>query len=54
MPLEEFLKAMDISPCRLAKDISASRRRIGEILRAKGVVTADTALCLGRKFGIVA
>ena len=49
--LEEFLKPMDISQYRLAKDISVDPRRINEIVHGKRAISADTALRLGRFFG---
>ena len=49
--LEEFLKPLDESQYRLAKDISVSPRRINEIVHGKRAVTADTALRLSRHFG---
>ena len=49
--LEEFLKPMDISQYRLAKDISVPPRRINEIVLGKRTVTADTALRLSRYLG---
>ena len=49
---EEFLKPMDISQSRLAKDINVPARRINEIVHGKRSVSADTALRLGRYFGI--
>ncbi len=49
---EEFLKPMDISQYRLAKDISVPPRRINEIVHKKRSITADTALRLGRFFGM--
>ena len=52
--LEEFLKPMGISQYRVAKAISVSQRRIGEIVQGKRAITADTALRLGRFFGIEA
>lgn len=48
----EFLEPMGISQYRLAKDISVSPRRINEIVHGKRSVTADTALRLGRFFGM--
>jgi addiction module HigA family antidote len=51
---EEFLKPMGISQYRLAKDISVSPRRINEIVQRKRSITADTALRLGKFFGISA
>ncbi len=50
--IEEFLKPMGISQYRLAKDISVPPRRINEIVHGKRSVSADTALRLGRFFGI--
>ncbi len=50
--LEEFLRPMGISQYRLARDISVSPRRINEIVHGKRAVTADTALRLGRFFGM--
>ena len=49
---EEFLKPMGISQYRLAKDISVPPRRINEIVHRKRSITADTALRLGRFFGV--
>ena len=50
--IEEFLKPMGISQYRLAKDISVPPRRINEIVHGKRAITADTALRLGRFFGM--
>ena len=52
--LEEFLRPMGISQYRLAKDISVPQRRISEIVQRKRSITADTALRLGRFFGMEA
>ncbi len=52
--LEEFLHPMGISQYRLAKDISVSQCRIGEIVHGKRSITADTALRFGRYFGMEA
>lgn len=49
--MEEFLKPMDISQYRLAKDIHVPPRRINEIVKGKRATTADTALRLSRFFG---
>ena len=49
--LEEFLKPMDVTQYRLAKDISVSPRRINEIVHGTRAVSADTALRLARYFG---
>ncbi len=50
--LEEFLKPMGLSQYRLAKDINVAPRRINEIVHGKRSITADTALRLGRFFGM--
>ena len=49
--MEDFLKPMGITRYRLAKSISVSQRRIGEIVSGKRSITADTALRLARFFG---
>ena len=46
--LEEFLKLMEISQYRLAKDISVPARRINEIVHAARAISPDTALRLSR------
>lgn len=48
--LEEFLRPMGISQYRLAKGISVSRCRIGEIVAGKRSITADTGLRLAQFF----
>ena len=50
--IEEFLKPLGLSQYRLAKDISVPPRRINEIVHGKRSISADTALRLGRFFGI--
>jgi addiction module HigA family antidote len=52
--LHDFLDPMGISQYRLAKDISVPQRRISEIVQGKRSVSADTALRLGRFFGMEA
>jgi antitoxin HigA-1 len=49
---EEFLKPMGISQYRLALDIGVPPRRINEIVKGERAVTADSALRLGRYFGM--
>jgi len=49
---EEFLDPLNITQYRLAKDISVSPRRINEIVHGTRAITADTALRLGRYFGV--
>ena len=51
---KEFLEPMGITQYRLAKDISVSARRINEIVKGERAITADTALRLGKYFGIAA
>jgi addiction module HigA family antidote len=49
--LEEYLKPLEISQYRLAKEISVPPRRINEIVHGKRSISADTALRLARYFG---
>jgi len=48
---EEFLKPLELSQYRLAKEINVPARRINEIILEKRSVSADTALRLSRYFG---
>ena len=50
--LEEFLKPMDISMYRLAKEVGVPAQRIGDIVAGKRAITADTDLRLCRFFGL--
>jgi addiction module HigA family antidote len=50
--LEEFLKPMEISQYRLAKEVGVPPQRIGEIVAGKRAITADTDLRLCRFFGL--
>src|SRR3990170_1326309 len=50
--MEEFLKPMEISQYKLAKDISVPARRINEIVQGKRSITPNTALRLSRYFGL--
>jgi addiction module HigA family antidote len=50
--LEEFLKPLEISQYRLAKDINVPARRINEIVLGKRAISPDTALRLSRYFGL--
>ena len=50
--LEEFIKPMKLSQNRLAIEIGVDARRINEITLGKRSITADTALRLGRYFGV--
>lgn len=50
--LLEFLEPMELSQYALAKAIGVPPRRINEIVLGKRAVSADTALRLGRYFGM--
>jgi addiction module HigA family antidote len=50
--LEEFLKPMEISQNQLAKDINVPPNRVSQIIHGRREITADTALRLGKYFGI--
>ena len=50
--LEEFLKPLNISQYRLAKDINVDPRRINEIVHGKRSISVDTAIRLGHYFGM--
>jgi len=51
---EEFLLPLGISQYRVAKEIGISSRRINEIVHGQRAVTPDTALRLGKYFGVSA
>jgi len=51
---EDFLRALKLSQNRLANGIGVPSRRINEIVPGKGGITADTALRLGKFFGMEA
>lgn len=50
--LEEFLRPMEISQNQLAKDIKVPANRVSQIIHGKRKITSDTALRLGKYFGI--
>ena len=52
--LEDFLKPMEMSQYRLAQSIGVPPRRINEIVHGKRGISADTALRMGRFFGMEA
>lgn len=52
--LEDFLKPMQMSQYHLAQGMGVPPRRINEIVHRKRGITADTALRLGRFFGMEA
>jgi addiction module HigA family antidote len=49
--LEEFLKPMEISQNRLAREINVPPRRVNKIVLGKRSISSDTALRLARYFG---
>ena len=49
---EDFLRPMGISQYALAKAIGVPPQRVLEIVHGRRAVTADTALRLGRYFGV--
>ena len=51
---EEFMKPMGISINRLAREIAVTPGRISSIVNGKRAITADTALRLGKYFGVSA
>lgn len=50
--LEEFMRPLGISINGLARDIDVPPNRISEIVSGKRAITADTALRLGKYFGV--
>jgi addiction module HigA family antidote len=52
MLMEEFLKPLDMTQYRLAKEIGVPAQRIGEIIAGRRGITADTDLRLCRFFGL--
>lgn len=49
--LEEFLRPLALSQNRLGLDLGIPPQRIGDIVRGRRGITADTALRLARYFG---
>lgn len=50
--LEDFMKPMEISINKLARDIGVPPGRISTIVNGKRSISADTALRLGAYFGV--
>jgi addiction module HigA family antidote len=50
--LEEFLRPLDLTQYRLAKEIGVSKQRICEIVARRRSISADTDLRLCRFFGL--
>lgn len=49
---EEFMKPLDLGINALAREIDVPPNRISEIVGGKRAITADTALRLGKYFGV--
>lgn len=49
---EEFLEPIGISVYRLSKETGLSQARLSQIIRCKRSITAETAVKLGRFFGV--
>jgi addiction module HigA family antidote len=49
--LEDFLKPLDVSQSRLARDIDVPVSPVAGIVKGERAITADTALRLARFFG---
>lgn len=52
--MEDFIREFGITQNKLAVSIGVPPRRINEIVHGKRAITADTALRLGRYFGVPA
>ena len=50
---EDFMKPLGISISVLARDIDVPPNRISEIVNGRRAITADTALRLGKYFGVL-
>jgi addiction module HigA family antidote len=51
---EEFLVPMDISVYRLSKETGLSQTRLSQIIKGMRSITAETAVKLGKFFGVAA
>ena len=49
---EEFMRPLGISATALARDIAVPANRISQIVNGKRALSADTALRLGKYFGV--
>lgn len=49
---EEFMKPLGVSMNALAREISVPPNRVSDIVNGKRSITADTALRLGKYFGV--
>lgn len=50
----EFMEPLGLTAYRLAKDLRVPAPRVGDIVRGKRAISADTALRLGVYFGLPA
>ena len=50
--LEDFIKPLNLSINKVARDIEVPPGRISNIVNGKRAITADTALRLGTYFGV--
>lgn len=50
--LEDFMKPLEISINKLAREIGVPPNRISAIVNCRRAITADTALRLGMYFGV--
>lgn len=50
--LKDFIEPLGLTRYRVAKEIRVPQRRIDEVCSGKRAVSADTALRLGRFFGV--
>lgn len=50
--LEEFMRPLELSINALARAIDVPPNRVSEIVNGKRAITADTALRLGKYFGV--
>ncbi len=48
----EFMKPMQVSTNALAREIAVPPNRVSDIVNGKRSITADTALRLGKYFGV--
>lgn len=51
---EEFLEPMEISVYRLSKETGLSETRLSQIIKGNRSITAETAIKLGKFFGVPA
>jgi addiction module HigA family antidote len=50
--MEDFMKPMGLSINRLSREIMVPPNRISDIVNGKRAISADTALRLGKAFGV--